>query len=319
MEVAGVALWDWNIATGAVHWSNEHFRQQGYALGEVTPSYEAWLKRIHPEDVAEAEARVAEARDRREDYRHEFRVVHADGSVRWLSARGRFFYDAEDRPIRMIGAVIDVSERRQSQERQAILIRELQHRTLNLVAGLKALAEKSLRGFTTLAELREGFLKRLDALARAQTLLSTKCDAGRITFDQLLDNELLAMGESAACVDLQGPRNVALRTSSVQLLAMAIHAPATNALKHGALRPSGGRLVIAWRLEWEADRPGLKIDWRETGVGRIAAAPPNLGQGSELLLKALPYQLGARTGFALEEDGIHCTIEVPLAGGEKTG
>lgn len=318
MEVAQVALWDWNIATGAVHWSDEHFRQQGYALGEVTPSYEAWLKRIHPDDVPEAEARIQRARDRRQDYKHEFRVVHADGTIRWLSARGRFFYDAEDRPVRMIGAVIDISERREAEERQAILNRELQHRTLNLMVVVKALAEKSLRGFTTLADFREGFLQRLDALARAQTLLSTKPETGRITFDQLLDNALLALGDSAARVELRGPRGVALRTSSVQLLAMAIHELATNAVKHGALRSSGGQLAIAWRLENEADRPWLKIDWRETGVRVAAASALRQGQGRELLLKALPYQLGARTEFALDEDGVRCTIQVPLVPADKT-
>ncbi|MBB3910259.1 PAS domain S-box protein [Sphingomonas desiccabilis] len=94
-EVGGLGLWDWNVTTGEVHWSDEHYRMEGYAVGEVKPSYEAWASRIHPDDRQSAEGALQRAMEHREVFAHEFRVVHPNGSVHWLSGRGRFFYNNE--------------------------------------------------------------------------------------------------------------------------------------------------------------------------------------------------------------------------------
>lgn len=92
VEVGCLGLWDWNIATGEVHWSDEHFAMIGYRMGEVVPSHKAWIAHIHPEDREATERALHQAMERAEDYVHEYRVVHPDGSVHWLSGRGRFFY-----------------------------------------------------------------------------------------------------------------------------------------------------------------------------------------------------------------------------------
>ncbi len=98
---------------------------------------------------------------------------------------------------------------------------------------------------------------------------------------------------------------------------MAIHELATNAIKYGALGQPEGWLKIEWSLDPSGPdgSPWLHIDWRESGV----AMPPNGrkstggGQGRELLERALPYQLKARTSFELGSDGIHCTISIPAS------
>ncbi|MEH3087142.1 MAG: PAS domain-containing protein [Xylophilus ampelinus] len=110
MEVGRLGLWDWNIATGAIYWSGEHFRMEGYAVGEVVPSYEAWAARLHPEDRAATEAALREAMDGNGEYMREFRVVHPDGAVRWMHARGRFLRDDDGRAVRMIGVMLDATE-----------------------------------------------------------------------------------------------------------------------------------------------------------------------------------------------------------------
>jgi len=107
-----LATWDWDIAGGKVVWSDLHYRMQGYVPGEIEPTYDAWAARVHPDDLAATEGALAHARDTREDYRHEFRVRLPDGAVRWMSAQGRFFYDDKGRPIRMIGAMRNVTTRR---------------------------------------------------------------------------------------------------------------------------------------------------------------------------------------------------------------
>lgn len=319
VQVGGVGLWDWNIATGEMHWSDDHFLMHGYPVGEVVPGYAQWLERVHPDDRAAAEEAVARAMAQREEYVHEFRVVHPGGDLHWHYARGRFFYDEAGVAVRMIGAMVDVTERREWAERQQVLIAELQHRTRNLIGVVQSVADKTARASHDLADFDRRFRDRLEALARVQGLMSRLGDCDRVAFDQLIAVELTAMDADPLRVRLAGPRGVRLRSSTLQLLAMALHELATNAVKYGALGQAEARLAITWRLERATDqegaRPLLHIDWRESGVAMPGpgTAPAGSGQGRELIERALPYQLGAETTFSLEADGVHCTIVIPAS------
>lgn len=315
-QVGRLGLWDWNVHSGEVHWSDEMFRMAGYAVGEVEPSYEAWLARMHPDDVAELRAGMRRAMEAREEFVREFRVVHADGSIRWLYGRGRFFYDAKGQPARMIGTMVDTTERREWEEQQEVLIAELQHRTRNLVGVIRSMADKTARRSADLAVFREHFGDRLEALARVQGLLSRLNEHDRVAFDDLIGTELAAMDDNSGRVTLEGPSGVRLRSASVQILAMALHELATNAVKYGALAQPQARLAIRWRVESPeaGGPPWLNIEWRESGVAMPAEGEPprGSGQGRELIERALPYQLSARTSFVLGPDGVECTIAMPL-------
>lgn len=316
-EVAKFALWDWNIPTNEIAWSDEHFRMEGYAVGEVTPSYEAWAARIHPEDRAETEAALVRARDTRTEYAHEFRSLHPDGSVHWLSGRGRFFYDEAGQPVRIIGAMLEITERREWEERKNVLVAELQHRTRNLMGVVRSMSDKTARASADLADFRARFRDRLEALSRVQGLLSRLEEHDRVTFDELIRTELDVMDGDATRATLSGPPGVRLRSSTVQTLAMAIHELATNAMKYGALGQPSGHLAVNWTFEPKGDggRPWLHVDWRESGVvmPEPGAPPAGTGQGRELIEKALPYQLGARTTYEFAPDGVRCTISIPVS------
>jgi len=316
-EVARFALWDWNLRTGAVDWSDEHFRMQGYAVGEVVPSYEAWAARVHPDDLPGTEAAIANARDRHTDFVREFRCLHPDGSVHWLSARGRFFYDDAGQPVRMIGAMLETTERRQWEEHQKVLVAELQHRTFNLMGIVRSTADATIRTSTDLADFKQKFRDRIGVLARVQRLLSKLDERRRITFDQLVRGELESVGafDAGERVALDGPGGVSLRSGTVQTLAMGLHELATNAVKYGAIRQPGASLAVTWKLDTDNDGVRwLNVDWRESGVAMPQSErPQGTGQGRELIERALPYQLKARTTYTLGPGGVHCTISVPLA------
>jgi len=88
----------------------------------------------------------------------------------------------------------------------------------------------------------------------------------------------------------------------------------SNVVKYGALKQPNGHLTVRWRQETlaESGKPWLHLDWKESGV----EMPPwgaGTGQGRELIERALPYQFGAQTTFALEADGVHCTISLPAS------
>jgi len=317
VEVGNLGLWDWDLRSGGFHWSDETYPMMGYAVGEVEPSYEVWAARLHPDDRAEAEARVRDTMQSSGGYEHEYRVVHPDGSTRWLHARGRFFSDEAGEPLRTLGAMIDTTERREMEERNKVLISELQHRTMNLLAVVQSLVRKTMRGSSDIAEFHDRFDARLHSLARVQMLLSRLDENDRVAFDDVLDAELRAVGARSEQLTLDGPSGVSLRSSSVQTFAMALHELATNAVKYGALAQPSGHLTVTWR--YEPPEPGgeplLHVDWRESGVvmPRDAATPSGTGQGRELIERALPHQLNADISYELGPDGVHCTISMPVS------
>jgi two-component sensor histidine kinase len=207
---------------------------------------------------------------------------------------------------------------RESQERLGSVVGELQHRTRNLISIVSVMADRTLRASKTSDDFRASFQDRLGVLGRAQGLLF-RAEGGRVTFDELIDTELagqaVRVGEQGR-VTLDGPKGIPLRSRTVQSLAMALHELMTNAAKYGALNQPNGRLTVRWRQEILAENgPWLHLDWKESGVEMppLDAKPQGRGQGRELIERVLPYQFEARTTFAMEPDGVHCTISLPAS------
>jgi PAS domain S-box-containing protein len=126
--------WTWDIRAGRVLWADEHYAMHGYRIGEIEPSYVAWLARVHPDDRAHAESCLIESRDLRRPYAVDYRSLHPDGTIRWLSAQGHFVYDEHGAAIRLIGVVRDVTDR----ARTEIALRETGER-LKLAAAATGL------------------------------------------------------------------------------------------------------------------------------------------------------------------------------------
>ena len=127
---------------------------------------------------------------------------------------------------------------------------------------------------------------------------------------------LAAVDADMGRVRLDGPSGVKLRSSTVQTLTMALHELATNAVQYGALGQAGATLSVRWHVEAGQDQKlWLHIDWHESGVRMQPAADAGegIGHGRELIERALPYQLEARTGFTLGPDGLRCTISMPVS------
>jgi two-component sensor histidine kinase len=215
---------------------------------------------------------------------------------------------------------------RESQQRLASVVAELQHRTRNLISVVGRIASRTLKASKTFDDFEASFQDRLEVLGRTQGLLFRTQEGGRVTLDELITTELAAQCvpvEGNGRVTLDGPRGVPLRSRTVQSLAMALHELMTNAVKYGALKQPNGHLAVRWREETEAEsgKPWLQLDWKESGVEMppLGAKPHGSGQGRELIERVLPYQFDARTTFALEKDGVHCTISLPTSEHKATG
>jgi len=200
------------------------------------------------------------------------------------------------------------------------VVGELQHRTRNLISVVGTIAKGTLKSSATFDDFSATFQDRLEVLGRAQGLLVRIHEGGRVTFDELINTELAAQCvhvKENGPVTLDGPKGIPLRSRTVQSLAMALHELITNALKYGALKQPNGRLTVRWRQETlaESGKPWLHLDWKESGVEMppLGAKPQGSGQGRELIERVLPYQFDAQTTFAMEADGVHCTISLPAS------
>ena len=125
LKVGRMGTWDWDMQTDALLWSEGHFTVLGLQPNECEPGYEVWASRVHPDDLAEAEAKFQQAIADKKEYHHEYRLRWSDNSLHWVEARGQFIYDAQGNPKHSIGVVIDITERKQAeQEREQLLERE---------------------------------------------------------------------------------------------------------------------------------------------------------------------------------------------------
>jgi PAS domain S-box-containing protein len=285
-----------------------------------------WLDGIVPEDrqaAAETLAQVRQGRSVIHDYRMR---IPGSGKIRWM--RNTAFPLRDDQGvIRRIGGIVqDVTDERNAAERRTVLIGELQHRTRNVMGVVQAMVESTLASSSDLDDFADTFSARMATLARVQNLLTRIDGRERISFDELLLCELSAVGarpEEDARVTLDGPERVPLRSGGLQTLALAIHELMTNSVKYGALAQPDARLHIRWWLApppAQDDRGLLHIDWREAGVAMRPGAEDRVGQGRELIEHALPYQLHADTRFTLTDDGVHCSIVLPISYGvERVG
>jgi two-component sensor histidine kinase len=197
-----------------------------------------------------------------------------------------------------------------------VLNTELQHRTRNLLSVIQVIFERTMVKHTTLDGFASVFAARLDAINRVQTYLSRLVRGEKVTFDGLLRTELAAHAVSLQQITLDGPVGVRLRSSTLQTFALAIHELVVNAVKYGALANPQAHLLVRWEVEHGDDQPPLlHVHWEETGVNTsdtIDNNVPQLGYGRELIERALPYQLKAKTRYEMMPEGVRCSISVPV-------
>jgi two-component system CheB/CheR fusion protein len=190
-------------------------------------------------------------------------------------------------------------------------VSELQHRTRNLLAVVRAIASHSFVDQVTGGAL-DGFFERLSSLGRVQGLIS-RAEGERVQLSDVVRAELEAYAQATRSrLEVHGP-TVRLANHQVQVIALALHELVTNAVKYGALQAPQGRLSVTWETWLGAQgQPRLALLWRESGVQMPPHAGNRRGQGRELIENALRFSLHADTQLVFGEDGVWCRIELPV-------
>ncbi|MCL4768688.1 MAG: sensor histidine kinase [Hyphomicrobiaceae bacterium] len=198
------------------------------------------------------------------------------------------------------------AERQRSEERRHLLLRELQHRTNNLLAVISSITRRTLLDGRTMCEARDALLGRLQALANASdTLAAAHWQGADISL--VIENEMRAF---AGRYTAQGPA-LLLSAQAAQNISLVIHELATNASKHGALSESDGNVAIEWRVEGEPGDPRMVIEWKERG-GPPAVPPARKGFGYTLLQTVLS-EADSKPTIRFEPEGFFYGAAVRLS------
>ena len=146
LEAGQVGIWDWDIVNNQVSWSDRVYEMHEMEVGSDTGGYQGFRSRVHPDDLPRVEAAMAEALAGGAPYAVEFRSPLRDGRIRWISTRSHLVRDAAGRPLRMVGASTDVTERVEllAGERRARGEAEAARRRMELLASAGAVLARSL-------------------------------------------------------------------------------------------------------------------------------------------------------------------------------
>jgi PAS domain S-box-containing protein len=310
-EVGKVGMWDWNVETGELIWSDENFRMQGYEPGAVVPSYALWTERIHPEDRASVDAAVQRAMTTGEEYIKEYRLQLPDGEVSWLVGRGRFLYDERGKPVRMLGAMIDITLRRREEEWQKLMVAELQHRVRNLIGMVRSVARLSAPSHRHVDEYVDHLIGRLQAMGRTQSTL-TRSPGRSVDLAELVREELLVHAVQPEQCHVEGPE-VALSPHAAEIVTLAVHELATNSIKYGALGDTG-YIRIMWTTSQRDSREWVVLRWQETAAVR-KTKNVRKGFGRRLIEERVPYELQGAGRFTIHDTGVMAELEFPLMEG----
>jgi PAS domain S-box-containing protein len=312
LDAGNVGTWDFDVRKRQLRWSD-----RGYDMFGITPGAEVGLDdfyaAMHPEDrEATRQALLAAMNPAlRADIDVEYRTIgRDDGLERWISAKGRGFFDEAGRPTRVVGATVDITERKRAELHLRLLVNELNHRVKNSLATIQAIAAQTFHAARSLPQALEAFSARIVALAEAHDLLTRENWEGADLLDLLNRLEVLHGGPERFAIIGQPVR---LSPRMALSLSMVLHELATNAVKYGALSTPQGQVRIAWTVVPGPAQPRLVLTWTETG-GPPVQPPTRRGFGSRLIERGLAAELSGEARIDFKPDGVVCRIEAALDG-----
>lgn len=279
----------------------------GRSIAEEAGS--GWIDGIHPEDRDRHVAAFARAFDACEPYALDYRLRRRDGSYRWIAAKGE--------PFTRHGVLAgywssgtDITEHRDAQHSQRVLINDLNHRMKNTLTVVQAMAEQTFRADRPMADAIACFGGRLRALASMQDQLVTNAWE-TVPLRDLVATTCAPLDPGGGRIRLEGPCLVVGAEMAVTLT-MALHELLTNAVKYGALSNHTGRVAITWRTCVEAGGQRLRLVWKERG-GPAVSVPVGRGFGSRFIERCLGGEAGDRSTLCFEADGVRWALDTALS------
>jgi len=267
-------------------------------------------KLVHPDDAERLLADRAAAIDPADPKRspHEYRVQRRDGEVRWVEVSWFVYFDGDQRErgtASVVGIVHDITERKGREERERLLMSEINHRAKNMLSVVDAIANQTAT--RTPEDFIERFSERIQSLSANQDLLIRNAWQG-------VEVEALVRAQLAPFADLMGSRIVIggsklrLNAASAQAIGLALHELATNAGKYGALSMDTGRLEIGWGTEGET----FAMSWTERD-GPPVSAPQRRGFGTVVMQEMAERSVNGAVDLEYAASGVTWRLTCPAA------
>ena len=308
LTAGGVVAFEWNARTNSSQRSDNAAQILGFTPKQTFSASE-FLSRVHPNDRAHFKALIHSVSPVNPSYKITFRFGCPDGREIWLEESSKAEFDAAGRCVRLKGLVVDITERKQSEERQNLLIAELDHRAKNLLARVAVISTYTRQGSNSIDQFAEVLDRRIQSMANAHALLSQNRWYG-VNLADLVHSQLAPYATIANTM-VGGP-DVTLAPATTQAVAMALHELVTNAVKYGALSNPTGHVSVNWDRQYpEGAAARVRIEWRETG-GPLVVSPPKFGYGISLIREMIPHELGGMVDLTFASDGVCCKIDIPL-------
>ncbi len=306
-KAARVGSFAYDFGSDVMQVSEGYAALYGLPEGQTVSLRNAWLARLHPEDVPHVEdMRRRAIRQGLSEYGFEFRIVHPNSEVRWIEARIFISYKTDGCPLRVLGVNIDVTERRRSEDQQRVLVAELDHRVKNVLSTVVAIIAQTREGHASLPDFTAALERRIKALARTHELLSQNRWVG-VSLSDIVRREFAPYEVGNA--QMRGP-HVTLAAEAAQAMAMVVHELTTNAAKYGALSSRNGRVELRWWWLRNGSSGRLAIDWQEIG-GPPVQTPSQTGYGTTIVRELVPYELNGTVALDFPPDGVRCRMEIP--------
>jgi len=309
LDAASLASWVWDIRTDIIDCDALMAE-----LFNLPPSNRLKardiLRAIDPRDVYQTETRFRDALSGSDDYFGEYRVNGFE-PPRWIATRGRVVErDSEGKPTLIFGVNYDITERKLGDERQRLLLRELNHRVKNTLATVQALATQTVRHARQPSEFLEAFSARLQALGAAHGLLSDREWRG-IGISELARIEVKPFETSdEPRIAISGP-DILLSPDQAVGLGLILHELASNALKYGSLTAPSGKVDLDWKTQGRKGARRLVLTWRESGGPKVAP-PDRQGFGSILIRRSLAKVIDSEVTHDFRPGGVFAEISIPL-------
>jgi PAS domain S-box-containing protein len=243
----------------------------------------------------------------------EVSVKEAD-KTRWYDLHVEPLPDEQGTIVGVSCALFDITERKTSEGHLRLLMRELTHRSKNLLAVIQSMARQTARRAGTIDDFLNTFGDRLQALATSHDLLVQEGWYGASLQDLTRRQLAKYLDGTANRVLLSGPA-VHLKPGAAQSFGLALHELAMNAERFGALSVPQGRVEISWHRMASSEgngKDGVEIIWRELG-GPDVSKPSSRGFGSLVVEKNLSRALDADVALTFEPSGVQCRMRIPAS------
>jgi PAS domain S-box-containing protein len=293
--------WDWDLAANEWRWDEGQCRIFGVEPQKLKISVDMIRSLIHPDDWSALQVIARGVAEGTRTQQTEFRVMRPGGEIRWCIGTAAASIDDTGKVVRISGVTIDITDRKEADERQVLLAREVDHRARNALAVIQSIIR--LTHAKSVDDYVQAIEGRIKALSRAHTLLSDSRWQGADL--ATLVTEELAPYRAADRIRFGGP-DISLQPATAQGLALALHELATNAAKHGALSSPSGKVGLDWQLQ----RDALTLHWVENDGPRIAE-PSSHNFGLKVIAASIEQQLGGKSTFDWNPEGLRCVFSIP--------